>query len=71
MQKLALFLTALLVATLSFANTATISKNQRAIANSWRASNSKDISINHDVNMVYGGDDVTLHHEFSPVNVTA
>ena len=71
MQKLALFLTALLVTTLSFANTATPSKTQRAIANSWRTKNTNGIVLNHDINMVYGGQDVAPRHELTLANTVA
>lgn len=63
MKKLALFMTALLVASFGFANNATQNKTQSSVATAWKASASKGIALDHDINMVYGGQDLSPRHE--------
>ena len=65
MKRLALLMTALLVTTLGFASTTTLTNTQRSIAAAWRAKSSTGIALNHDINIVYGGQDVSPRHELA------
>ena len=65
MRKLALFITALVVATLSFAGSSNLTRNSPtlgALAGSWKASQTTSLQPGHDINIVYGGEDMSHRH---------
>lgn len=55
MRKLALFVTTLLIASVSFASSSSF---KNAISNSWKANQTSNLQPGHDINIVYGGEDV-------------
>jgi hypothetical protein len=67
-KKLVLLITALMMSTLSFAGSANVSKNASSlgsIAAAWKATHS-GLSIERDVHVVYGGEDVSQKHAIFP-----
>jgi hypothetical protein len=72
MKKIALLITTCFLATISFANTTTNpSKSTRAISDAWKANNVSGVNLEHDMNIVYGGQDVSPRHELVSANMTA
>lgn len=65
MKKLALFMTALLLTTLSFAGSTTLTKTQRSVAAAWRSKSTTGLTLRNDLNIVYGGQDVSPRHELA------
>jgi hypothetical protein len=63
MKQLSLFLSALFVASLSFAATANISKTKNDFNNAWKSNKITGVKLDHDINMVYGGEDVSPRHD--------
>ena len=53
----------LFAATLSFASTTTLTKSQRSVALAWKATTTNGVTQAHDINMVYGGKDLSPRHE--------
>lgn len=62
MRKLAVLVTTLFVASFSFAGSSKPGMLS-ALANSWKANQTSHLQPGHDINIVYGGEDV----EKSPV----
>jgi hypothetical protein len=65
MKKLALFVTALLVAAFSYAGSTHLSKNslQSSMSSAWKTKQTTGLQSGHDINIVYGGEDLSPRHE--------
>ena len=62
MRKLVLLVTALLVGTLSYAGSSNFAKNSPslgALATGWKATQTTNLKPGHDINFVYGGEDMS------------
>lgn len=65
MKNIALFITALFLATVSFAGTTTLDKTQRNINNAWKSNSVSGVNLDNNISMVYGGEDVSPRHELT------
>ena len=75
MTKLAILMTLLLVTTISIASSVSFSRNSSslgALASSWKATETTQLKPGHDINMVYGGADVSPRSAIiAPMTATA
>lgn len=62
MKKLVLFVGALLLSSFSFAAT-TKSGHLNNLATAWKAKQTTGLTPGHDINMVYGGEDMSPRHQ--------
>ncbi len=63
MKNIALFITTLFLATIGFAGTTTLTKEQRAISNAWKSKTVSGVTLDHNLNVV--GEDVAPRHELT------
>lgn len=64
MKNIALFITALCLATVGIAGTTNETKSQRAISDAWKADAVSGVTLDHNINLV--GADVAPRHELAP-----
>lgn len=64
MKNIALFITALCLATVGIAGTTSDAKTQRAISDAWKANAVSGVSLDHNINVV--GSDVAPRHDLAP-----
>ncbi len=69
MKKLALFVTALMVAACGYAGSAHLSKG--ALSGAWKAKHTTGLAPANDINIVYGGVDMSPRHALVSSTATA